>query len=304
MFGRKRVLRVIAVLSVAVAAGHLVENMRSTALARNLASQGSQSSVGQPAGLATGPGSSLPRSASLSAGGGELPPLTGITPVAAAADTVGSMPCPSTLTLTPAEDATIDLTLNAPCNPGQRVVIRHAGLSFTAKTGPEGRLAQRVPALEDEALVAVYFESSEMALAKVLVPEVAGLTRFAFQAPFPVQFDLRAEESGHVYSGRGTQAAQDGRGKIRLLGTASVSDPILSQVYTFPGTDVTAANLTVEVRITGETCGNSYQGETVLSQGGNVLRGSLPLALPLCGTAGDILVLKNLVSPPTLATSN
>lgn len=304
MFGRKRILRVIAVLSVAVAAGHLVENMRSTALARSFASGVSQPPADQSSGRTTGPASRLPSSASLSAGGGELPPLMGITPVSAAPDVAGSMVCPSTLSLTPAEDATIDLTLDAPCHPGQRVVIRHAGLSFTAKIGPDGRLAQRLPALEDEALVAVYFESSEMALGKVQVPEVAGLTRFAIQMPFPVQFDLRAEEAGHVYSGRGSQAAQDGRGKIRLLGTASVSDPILSQVYTFPGADVSAANLTVELRITAETCGNSYQGETVLSQGGAVLRGSLPLALPLCGTAGDILVLKNLVSPPTLAASN
>jgi hypothetical protein len=57
------------------------------------------------------------------------------------------------------------------------------------------------------------------------------------------------------------------------------------------------------MRITAETCGNSYQGETVLSQGGTAARGSLPLSLPLCGTAGDILVLKNLLAPPTLASS-
>ncbi len=303
LFGRKRILRVISVLSVAVAAGHLVENMRSTASPWNLPSERSGPLDGRSGqGTATAP-SGLPRAASLSADG-DMPQLMGITPVAATADTGSQTACVPTVTLAAAEDASIDLALDAPCNQGQRVVIRHAGLSFTAKTGPDGKLAQRLPALDDEALVAVYFENSEMALATVSVPEMAGLTRFAFQAPFPVQFDLRAEEAGRVYSGRGAQAAQDGSRKIRLLGTASVSDPILSQVYTFPGTDLTAANLTVELRITPETCGNSYLGETVLSRGGNTVRGSLPLSLPLCGTAGDILVLKNLLGPLTLAASD
>ncbi len=303
MLGRKRVLRVISVLSVAVAAGHLVENMRAPTDARNLTPDLAGQGIAQTASDTARPGESLPRSASLSAGGSDLPPLMGITPVALAPEPRKDTTCSPRLVLSPAEDATIDLTLDAPCNPGQRVVIRHAGLSFTAKMGPDGKLVQRFPALEDNALVAVYFESSEMALASVQVPDVAGLTRFAFQAPFPVQFDLRVEEAGHVYSGRGAQSAQDGRRKVVLLGTPSVSEPIITQIYTFPGTDLAAADLTVELRITAETCGNSYQGETVLSQGGTAARGSLPLSLPLCGTAGDILVLKNLLAPPTLASS-
>ncbi len=293
--GRKRLLRVAAVLSVAVAAGHLVETLRSSAATRAVAMAGA---VPGMAALDEG----LPASASLSGGGmGLIPDLKGITSVTAASDRTDADVCAPSLSLSPAEGAMIDLTLFAPCDPGERIVVRHSGLSFTTQTGLDGRLALRLPALESAALVAVYFEGSAVALASVDVPDMADVARFVFQAAYPVEFELRAEEGGTFYAGNGGGVGQSVSGRIMTLGSASVAQPILAQVYTYSGKDLASARLSVEVRINAKTCSRSFVAETQLSQGGSATTATVPIAIPLCGTSGDILVLKNLVPDPTLA---
>jgi hypothetical protein len=284
MIGRKRLVRVTAVLSVAFATGQAVESLRSSA---------------------TDPARSgeaiadLPDSASLWPAG-QLPDIRGITPVAAAAtEGRGNDTCAPSMSLVAADGAMIDLALRAPCNAGERIVIRHAGISFTAMTGADGQLALTLPALEREALVAAYFEGSAVALASVAVPEVAHQSRFAFQVPYPVEFRLQAEEGDILHVG-----GASGPGRIMTLGSDSVAQPLLAQVYTFPGIDLASSNLSVEVRISDLTCGHSFLAETRISQGGAVTAQTQPIAVPICGTSGDILVLKNLLPAPTLASPN
>jgi hypothetical protein len=285
-------LRVAAVLSVAVAAGQTVETFRSTAATRAAAM------AAAAPGFAASP-DALPASASLSGGGsGLIPDLMGITSVTATSETPDGDNCAPTLALSAAEGAMIDLALFAPCDPGERIVVRHSGLSFTTQTGLDGRLALRLPGLDSKALVAVYFEGSAVALASVDLPGMAEVSRFVFQAAHPVEFELRAEEGGTFYSGG---VGQPGSGRILTLGSASVAQPIIAQVYTSSGPDLTSAELSVEVRINARTCSRSFVAETQLSQGGSAVSANVPIAIPLCGTSGDILVLKNLVPDPTLA---
>jgi hypothetical protein len=288
MIGRKRLLRVTAVLAVAVATGQAVESLRSS-VAR---------SGDAVAGIAN---DHVPSSASLYTGaGGALPDLKGITPVAAS-ERPASDACAPTLALSAAAGAMIDLALVAPCNLGERIVLRHSGLSFTALMGLDGRLALRLPALENEALVAAYFEGSSVALASILVPDAADHARFAFQLPFPVDFALRAEEGDAVYVGGSSGPRQADAGKIVTLGSESVSQPMLAQVYTFPDSGLASSTLSVEVRITDQTCSRSFVAETWITRDGSVTRQTQPVAIPLCGVSGDILVLKNLIPDLTLA---
>jgi hypothetical protein len=288
MRGRKRLLRVTAVLTVALATGQAVENLRSSAAVA--AAEGSIASADR-----------LPESASLSAGGDTLiSDLRGITPVASASERPTGDACSPSLALTAAADAMIDVVLLAPCDPGERIAIRHAGLSFTAQMGLDGRLSLSLPALETEALVAAYFEGSSIALASIVVPDVADHFRFAFQAPYPLDFQLRAEEGGTVYAGGVGGPGRIESGRIVTLGSDTVAQPMLAQVYTFPGADAGSSILSVEVRITDQTCSRSFVAETWISQGGFVTAKPLPVAIPLCGTSGDILVLKNLVPDMTL----
>jgi hypothetical protein len=297
MLGRKRLLRVTAVLSVAIATGQAVESLRSSAPV-------AEASGAAPVGLLA-LNEHLPSSASLyPAGTDPLPDLVGITPVTATSVKPDTDACAPELSLTAADGAMVDLTLLAPCHAGQRIVIRHSGISFTGLMGLDGRLSLSLPALETEALVAAYFEGSAVALATVMVPDVAQQSRFAFQAPFPVTFQLRAEEGDTIHVGGSGASGHAVSGRIVTLGSEAVAQPLLAQVYTFPGIDLGSSKLSVEVRITDQVCSRSFVAEARVSQGGAVTAQSLPFAVPICGTSGDILLLKNLVPDPTLAAPN
>jgi hypothetical protein len=277
---RKRAIRVVAVLAVAFAAGQVAETLRVPS---------------QVVGASVGAGDLA--SVALAEG---LLNLRGITPVAATMNDPAAAGCVPGLKLEAAPAGMIDLVLNAPCNRGERVVIRHAGLSFTSQTSPEGMLHLQLPALEADALVAAYFDGAQIALAKVAVPDAADHTRFAVQMAYPAQFDLRAEADGQVSVGSyGRTAAMPGR-SIQPLGLGTVSQPMLAQVYSYPS-DSMSADLTVEIKITAETCGRTLPVETLLARDGRVSVTKLSVAVPLCGTSGDILVLKNLVRDLTLA---
>lgn len=228
----------------------------------------------------------------------------GITPVAAASVRPESDGCAPSMALSATDEAMITVGIHAPCDAGERVVIRHAGISFTVKMGLDGRLSLSLPALESEALVAAYFEGSAVALANVTVPDVMHQSRFAFQAPFPVRFELRAKEGDTIHVGGAIMSGQVTSGRIVTLGSDDVAQPLLAQVYTFPGIDLASSKLSAEIRITDQTCSRSFLAETRISQGGAVTAQTLPIAVPMCGTSGDILVLKNLVPAPTLAAPN
>jgi hypothetical protein len=297
MIGRKRLLRVTAVLSVAIATGQAVESLRASAPIV-------EASAVEPVGLRA-LNEHLPSSASLYPGGtAVLPEMTGITQVTSTSVKPANDGCAPAISLSASEGAMVDVSLFAPCHPGERIVIRHAGISFTGLMGIDGRLALSLPALETEALVAAYFEGSAVALSTVTVPDVAEKSRFAFQAPFPVSFELRAEVGDTILVGGAGGSGRATSGRIVTLGSGAVAQPLMAQVYTFPGIDLASTELSVEVRITDQTCSRSFVAETRVSQGGAVSAATLPFSVPICGTAGDILLLKNLVPAPTLAVPN
>jgi hypothetical protein len=286
LIGRKLLfLRVFAVLFVAIAAGHFVQSSRPPGHAEEFADLGMAENTipAQPGGSGVG-----------------LPLLSDITPVAGTAAAVGRDRCAVKLALAPAPGAMIDLSLSAPCNLGERVVVRHSGLSFAAIVGAEGQLRLQLPALEADALVATYLQGSEIVLAKVKVPEASSYFRFAVQMPYPSQFDLRAREGEQVYVAGKVGADGDQR-RILGLGTMTTSNPLLSQVYSVLKADFASPDLTVELRISGETCGKTLPAETILSDAGTLTRLRFDVVVPPCGTSGDILLLKNLLADLTLA---
>ena len=280
MKGRKRALRVISVLSVALAAGQVAQTMRAPA----------QTGVSVTVAKAGSP-------VQLDA----LPALLGITPVAATTADPETTRCAPSIALAAGASAMIDLSLNAPCNRGERVVIRHAGMSFTSVTSPDGQLHLQLPALQPEALVAAYFDGSQIALGSVTVPDATEHIRFVVQMAHPAQFDLRVEEGGQVYVGSYGRTAENPARRILPLGSGTVAQPLLAQVYSFPADDQAAGDLTVELKITAETCSRTLPAETLLARGGKVTSTKLAVAVPLCGTSGDILVLKNLLRDLKLA---
>jgi len=267
MIGIKPLLRIVSVLAVAVAAGQAVETLRGPVDAGDAAPPaGALDLAVQPTGMGR---------------------VTGITPVAATTEAAVPDACAISLRLTARPGAMIDLALSAPCNAGERVVLRHAGLAFTAMTGPDGRLRQTIPAFAAEAMVAAYLDRSGIALASVTVPDLAAVSRFAVQVPWPAQFALRVDAPG-------------GGGDITRLGAPRMAAPILMQVYSGPSRDLAAIEPSIELRITEDVCGRTIPVATLLAHQGKLTRSSISARLPLCGTNGDILVLKNLLPAPTL----
>ena len=293
---RWSLLRASAALVVALAAGHLAQAVRPAGQAHLMQTAGLEPIA--PA----APAVSVPKSASL--GGGLIdatPDLSRITSVSA--EFPSAADCSATLGLTAQPGAMIGLSLNAPCNRAERVVIRHAGLSFTARTGAQGTLHVQFPALQTQALVAVYLEGSAIVLGEIAVPDLGDLTRFVFQWDSPARFDLRVAEGDQLFVGTAGQPTDPLRQKVISLGTPTVTDPLLAEVYTFP-TTATKIDLTVELRIGPETCGRTLDAQVLTLTQGRIDLRDYPVAVPLCGTSGDILVLKNLSPDLKLAAPN
>lgn len=226
--------------------------------------------------------------------------LTGITPVAAATPPAGGDRCHPTLELAPLPGAMIYLSLDAPCNRGERIIVRHSGLSFSLKTQADGRTAVTLPAMRSDAMVAVYLQDARLVLGKVAVPDASAYARFAIVWELPAELELRVTEGNKVLVGSTAAAVEDG-GRVIALGSADVQSPVLARVYSVPGKVLGEADITGELRITPASCGRTLRVETIYSLSGIATHSERTISVPLCGTAGDILVLKNLAPAPKLA---
>jgi hypothetical protein len=313
-------LRVVAVLAVAAAAGQLVQGGASGEPAE-LATQlpvptditpvaaGPQDPV-PPATMQLSPGPALPRAAL------ELPapaaPAPVVLPEAPAPVVVET--CPVQLDLLEQPNAMIGLSLVAPCQADQRVVLRHAGLAVTGRTSASGAIFASIPAMDAAGEVSLLFADGTTARAALPVPGLAALRRFAVQWQADDAFQLHAFENGADYGQPGhvwAEAAQrplpgeaQSGGFLTVLGATDVDLPLLAEVYTFPAAAGLSATVVVEAAVSDRTCGRELLGETLLSTGGAVTVTDLTLAMPDCSAKGDILVLKNLVPDLTIAAAN
>lgn len=209
--------------------------------------------------------------------------------------------------------AMLGLSLLAPCNPGERVVLRHAGIAVTGRTSATGSLFLTLPALEPEAGVSVLFSDGHRLEAQTTVPEAANLRRFAVQWMAEDQFQIHAFEGdadygmpGHISAGnpnRPLPGVPAKGGFLTMLGDAGVSLPMLAEVYTFPSDAGTPVRLVIEAAVTPATCDRELLGETLVGQGGQVTISDLSVVMPGCDAVGDYLVLKNLLPDPNIAAA-
>ncbi|MFN4154421.1 MAG: hypothetical protein ACK4HF_07180 [Paracoccaceae bacterium] len=215
--------------------------------------------------------------------------------------------CAVKFDLLPQPEAMIGISLLAPCHAEQRVVLRHAGLAVTARTSASGALVSTLPALTAVADVEVVFAGGEKVSASIPVGDFAKVQRFAVQWQAEDAFQLHAFENGADYDQPGhISASFTGKsgesGMISVLGDATVTLPLLAEVYTFGPAQKT--ELVLEAAVTETTCGREILGEAILATGGSVEITDLTVAMPGCEAIGDILVLKNLLEDMTLAIAN
>ncbi|WP_295072115.1 hypothetical protein [Tabrizicola sp.] len=301
MLWGKKVLRISAVVAVAFGAAHTAEHLKAPAAQHSLLQTAAEAA--REARPVITAGLAVPESASLSStvdpGMGQV---TGITPVAAAAPMASGGTCQAQLSLAPLPGAMIQAQLTAPCNRGERFVVRHSGLSFSAQIKADGLAVVALPALRSDAMVAVYLQDSQLVLGKVTVPDAASYTRYAITWDSPVELELRVTDGDRVLIGSSAVAGSE-QGVI-ALGQEDLPSPVLARVYSVPGKDFGSADITGELRITPATCGRTLRVETVHSAGGVAVTAEQTIAVPLCGTVGDILVLKNLAPALKLAVPN
>lgn len=327
---KRRLSLVVAILSVALGAGHLVQNVL-VKPAKLLATVADMKPVDITL-VAAGPESGLllPEPAVM-----ELPASFAVVPnddsrslftlpvdPVQRADFTGALPetdvaaniCPVELDLVAEPSAMIGVTLVAPCHADERVVLRHAGLAVTGKTSASGTLFASVPAFLSEAVVAVRFGDGQIAEANLDIPEAANFRRFGVQWLDHDAFQVNAFEDGASYGETGHVSAaypqvplagqsQVG-GFLSVLGDDQVSLPMLAEVYTYPLDAGTPVRIVIEAAITKGTCGREILGETLSEVGGDVTITDLSLQMPDCSAVGDILILKDLDPNLKLAAAN
>lgn len=330
---KRSVVRAVAVLGVAFAAGHAVQTMNAERAAAATAAAKIDTVVSAPAPRpamevaevvtrATSPVAELPPVqpvlADLTGGALAAPPaepapqpaVEAPAPLQAAADPVIPAPltepvakvCAQDLGLAAGPKAMIALSITAPCRAGERVVLRHAGLAVAEVLGADGTLSLDLPALSEKGEVSVLFADATVIRAAVPVPEVAGLRRFAVQWMADDAFQLHVQETGAAGDVSAANPVSPRGGLLIALGNPGLALPMLAEVYTWP-TDG-GAQPVIEATVTKATCGRDLLGETIHLNDGLATVTDLTLSMPGCNALGDILVLNNLFPAVTLAAVN
>ena len=211
--------------------------------------------------------------------------------------------------------AIVNLRLDAPCLPNERLTVHHSGMMFTETTDQTGALTVMVPALDKDALFILAFAMGDGAVAQIQVDDLNEFDRTVLQWRGNGAFGLHAREfgadydtDGHVWVGseRDLSGLANGEsGFILQLGDEAAAEPLMAEIYTFP-TGRTARKgtvyLSVEAEVTSNNCGSEIEAQTLERQTDGSIKGQdLILAVPDCTAVGDFLVLNNLVSDLKIA---
>ncbi|MFN4204324.1 MAG: hypothetical protein ACK4GM_14840 [Tabrizicola sp.] len=301
MLWGKKVLRITAAVAVAALAAHTAESQKGHGTTQSLVLAATERFATERA-AAAGSVGAVPPSASLGAvADAPLGKLVGITPVAASVPAVAGDHCHPVMQLQAAPGAMILLSLSAPCNRSERIVMRHSGMAFATRTDAGGSARMLIPALKSDAVVAVYLAESRLVLGKVTVPDAVSYARLAMTWEWPAEVELRATEGNRVLVATAASSAGEPP-RMMSFGSPDVQSPVMAHVFSVPGRDLGNVSLSAELRITPASCGRTLRLGIVYAANGLTTTQDRDVAVPLCGTAGDILLLKNLSPAPKLAT--
>ena len=305
-----RLARFLAVMAIAMAAGHLVQTLaaRKPVAKAEATSSVPQNIVQLSAGSDAVPVETVPQPINLS----DLITIASteavvlVSPIPAVVQPVADA-CPIDLALDAQPAAMIGLVLLAPCHADERVVLRHAGLAVTAKLGVDGGLTAILPALVTAAQVEILFADGNTVDGSLDMAEAATLRRFGVQWQGAEAFVVHGFENGADFGQAGDiSPVNPGRaegGQLVVLGDSTVEVPLLAQIYTFAAEPGQSAEVVIEAVVTAATCGHDLLAETIASADDRVEITDLTLAMPECSGVGDFLVLKNLASDMKIAAN-
>lgn len=308
----RRIARILAVMAIAMAAGHLVQTLAARRVTHvadagkilpvkivQLSSSSDDAQQIVPL-TATGPGE-LARN--LPVQGQDALPKP-VQPVS------GAMTCNAQLGLHAAPGGLVALSLLAPCHSNERVVLRQADLAVTAKVDKDGALDAELPLLSADGSVEIRFADGSKTSAQMPVAAETLARRFVVQWEGGADFILHGMENGADFNQTGDlTSANPGTpdapqaGFVRVFGDDSVDNPLIAQVYSYPGDHSIRAEIVVEAAVNAGTCGHDLLGETIAATHGASVVTELTMAMPECTGIGDFLVLKNLASSEKIAAN-
>lgn len=217
--------------------------------------------------------------------------------------------CDVTMTAIPGVAAMVDVELNAPCLPNERVTFHHNGMMFTQSTDENGQVALTVPALAKNAVFIAAFANGDGALANAQVTSLDYYDRMVVQSKASGNLHINAYEFGAEYRGKGHITAASERtiddatngvgGIVTSLGDPDIAEALVAEVYTFPSAASLKAGdvvVSVDAEVTIDNCGLQVEAQTLeVRRGGKMKVQDLTLAVPACDALGDFLVLQNLL---------
>lgn len=205
--------------------------------------------------------------------------------------------------------AMVNLSMDAPCLPNERVTVHHNGMIFTETTSASGTINLTLPALSPDAVFILAFSSGEGAVAQTHVEDLGEYNRAVLQWKGGAGFQIHAREFGasygnvgHLWSGApGTIAGAviGTSGVLTHHGDINAADPLLAEVYTFPKAATGRTGeiaLSVETEVTDLNCGIEIEAQTLeLEADGGIKTRNLTLPVPDCEAKDSFLVLNNLL---------
>ncbi len=209
----------------------------------------------------------------------------------------------------------IQLSLDAPCSPNERLTIHHNGLIFSETTDQDGALTTVVPALAERAVIMMQFSNGDGAVVQTHIEGLDQYGRAVLQWRGDAGFQLHAREFGadygsigHVWAGSNApveSAIDNSHGFVVRLGNPAVPQPHLAEVYTYPMAKADkrgTIDLTIEAEVHARNCGLDIEAQSIELMGGSLRTQDVVLSIPDCDAIGSFLVLNNLVSDMKIAS--
>ncbi len=211
--------------------------------------------------------------------------------------------CSVSLGVTHLRGDLVRLELDAPCQMGIPVIVRHEGVSFSAVTSDIGRVSMKMPVFNRQAVFSVEMPDGSTISTEVFVQQASEYDHVAVMWSGDAGLQIHAyEPSGaHVWGNapQNLSIAIKGRGGyVTRLGSADFPEAKQAEIYSFPRQQLLktgVVRLDLSAAVTPQTCGKDLLAKTLQPglNGGNMLV-DLVLKMPACNSGARNLVLKNI----------
>ena len=196
--------------------------------------------------------------------------------------------CTPTVGTAQLAEATIEMSVIAPCHANKRFSVHHNGLMLGYKLDDKGTLTFELPVLAQNAIILTEFPDNFVVVNRVRVQTLAAFDRTALQWDGPFELSLDATGTSTIPVTRKRVGSPNNRQAMIL--TAQRSDNMDSM-----------PSLQVKTKVTS-VCGALLNFQTIsVKNAQSAYVSNFDFTAPDCDAASAEIVLKNLVEPTTLA---